>query len=50
LVAVESCNRPADHMAARKVLARKLPLTPEQASEPDFNLKAYEASIPAASS
>nr|WP_315242964.1 FAD-dependent oxidoreductase [uncultured Albidiferax sp.] len=49
LVAVESCNRPADHMAARKILARKLPLTPEQASVPDFNLKAYEASIPAAS-
>lgn len=44
LVAVESCNRPADHMAARKVLARAAPLTSQQAAEPGFDLKAYEAS------
>lgn len=44
LVAVESCNRPADHMAARKVLARANTLTPEQASAPDFDLKAFEVS------
>ena len=43
LVAVESCNRPADHMAARKVLARAARLTAEQVSAPDFDLKAYEA-------
>src|SRR5207249_2250702 len=43
LVAVESCNRAADHMAARKLLARTSALTPAQAAEPGFDLKAYEA-------
>ena len=43
LVAVESCNRPADHMAARKVLSRANQLTAELASAPDFDLKAFEA-------
>ena len=43
LVAVESCNRPADHMAARKLLARATPLSPAQAAAPGFELKAFEA-------
>lgn len=43
LVAVESCNRPVDHMAARKVLSRANQLTAEMASAPDFDLKAFEA-------
>lgn len=43
LVAVESLNRPADHMAARKILARPALLTPAAASEPGFDLKAWEA-------
>lgn len=43
LVAVESCNRPADHMAARKLLSRPNQLTAELASAPDFDLKAFEA-------
>ncbi|UZG46075.1 NAD(P)/FAD-dependent oxidoreductase [Caldimonas thermodepolymerans] len=43
LVAVESCNRTSDHMAARKLLARHTDLRPEQASEPGFDLKAFEA-------
>ena len=43
LVAVETANRTADHMAARKLLARATPLTPEQAAEPGFELKAFEA-------
>lgn len=43
LIAVESCNRPADHMAARKVLSRTPQLTPAQAAEPGFDLKAFEA-------
>ena len=43
LIAVETANRAADHMAARKILARAAPLTPEQAAEPGFELKAYEA-------
>lgn len=42
LIAVETANRPADHMAARKILARAPTLTPEQAAEPGFELKAYE--------
>jgi len=42
LIAVESTNRPPDHMAARKLLARGTPLTVEEASAPGFELKAYE--------
>ncbi|MDY0748131.1 FAD-dependent oxidoreductase [Paucibacter sp. R3-3] len=43
LIAVETANRTADHMAARKLLTRNTPLTPAQAREPGFELKAYEA-------
>lgn len=43
LIAVESVNRPLDHMASRKILARGPSLTPAQAAEPGFELKAYEA-------
>ncbi|MBQ1762236.1 MAG: FAD-dependent oxidoreductase [Aquincola sp.] len=43
LIAVESVNRPLDHMASRKILARGPSLTPSQAAEPGFELKAYEA-------
>lgn len=42
LVAVESVNRPADHMAARKILARPDAPTAVQAREPGFELKAWE--------
>jgi 3-phenylpropionate/trans-cinnamate dioxygenase ferredoxin reductase subunit len=42
LIAVETSNRTPDHMAARKLLARATALTPAQASEPGFDLKAYE--------
>jgi 3-phenylpropionate/trans-cinnamate dioxygenase ferredoxin reductase subunit len=49
LVAVETANRTADHLVARKLLLRAAPLTPEQAGEPGFDLKAYEvATRPAA--
>lgn len=43
LVAVESVNRPMDHMAARRLLARgaRLP-SPADAAIPDFELKAWE--------
>ncbi|WP_205754366.1 FAD-dependent oxidoreductase [Arthrobacter sp. CAU 1506] len=47
LTAVESVNQPADHMAARRLLAAGLPLTPEQAADPDFDLKAYSKQQPA---
>ena len=43
LVAVESCNRPADHMAARKLIARHTPLSAVEASAAGFDLKAFEA-------
>lgn len=40
LSAVESVDRPADHMAARRLLAAGKTLTPEQAADPGFDLKA----------
>lgn len=43
LVAVESCNRMGDHMAARKILSRAPRLTAAQASAEGFDLKAWEA-------
>lgn len=43
LVAVESCNRPADHMAARKLIARHTRLSPAEARAAGFDLKAFEA-------
>ncbi|MDE1164391.1 MAG: FAD-dependent oxidoreductase [Pseudomonas sp.] len=43
LVAVESCNRMGDHMAARKILARAPRLTAVQAAAEGFDLKAWEA-------
>ena len=39
LVAVESVNRPADHMAARRLLAADAPVTPAQAADLQFDLK-----------
>ena len=41
LVGVESVNRPADHMAARRLLAGEPAVTPEQAADPSFDLKAH---------
>ena len=40
LVAVESVNSPADHMAARKLIGGGVELTQEQAGDPAFDLKA----------
>lgn len=40
LCAVESVNRPADHMAARKLLTRRTPLSREQVLRPGFDLRA----------
>ncbi len=39
LVAVESVNRPADHMIARRIIAGALPLTPAQAGDLAFDLR-----------
>lgn len=42
LVAIESCNRPGDHLAGKKILSRPPELTVTEASSPDFDLKAWE--------
>jgi 3-phenylpropionate/trans-cinnamate dioxygenase ferredoxin reductase subunit len=40
LVGVESVNRAADHVFGRKILGLNRSITPEQAADPDFDLKA----------
>ncbi|MCC2104673.1 MAG: pyridine nucleotide-disulfide oxidoreductase, partial [Hyphomicrobiales bacterium] len=37
---VESVNRAADHMIARRLIAAGAPLSPEEAADPAFDLKA----------
>ncbi|WP_345817318.1 FAD-dependent oxidoreductase (plasmid) [Paraburkholderia sp. PREW-6R] len=39
LAAVESVNRPADHIAARKLLAANAPVSPAHAADPQFDLR-----------
>ncbi|MBT2538985.1 NAD(P)/FAD-dependent oxidoreductase [Arthrobacter sp. ISL-69] len=39
LTGVESVNSPAEHMAARKILEQRLPLTPELVMDADFDPK-----------
>ncbi|MEV7612583.1 FAD-dependent oxidoreductase [Streptomyces sp. NPDC089799] len=41
LVAVESVNRPADHMSARRILTGGIPLTPWDAATEGFTLRAH---------
>ena len=41
LVAVDSINCPADHIAARKLLAARSRLTPEQAADEGVDLKSF---------
>ncbi|MET9819500.1 oxidoreductase C-terminal domain-containing protein [Streptomyces sp. NPDC006355] len=41
LTAVESVNHPADHMAARRLLAAGVALSPSQAAAPGFDLKPF---------
>ncbi|WP_428029085.1 NAD(P)/FAD-dependent oxidoreductase [Ancylobacter sp.] len=43
LTAIESVNRPADHMLGRRLLAGTPTLTPEQASDEGFELKSLLA-------
>nr|WP_253865771.1 FAD/NAD(P)-binding oxidoreductase [Prauserella halophila] len=45
LVAVESLNRPADHMAARRLLAEGRSPAPEQLADPDFSLKTFARAL-----
>ncbi|PXY23449.1 pyridine nucleotide-disulfide oxidoreductase [Prauserella coralliicola] len=49
LVAVESLNRPADHMAARRLLADRRSPAPDQLDDPDFTLKAFARTLAPAS-
>jgi 3-phenylpropionate/trans-cinnamate dioxygenase ferredoxin reductase subunit len=46
LVAVESVNSPADHLAARRLLGAGRQLTPDDAADPAFDLKAYSRAAP----
>ncbi len=39
LIAVDSMNRPADHLAARKMLAAGISIRAEQAADISFDLK-----------
>ena len=39
LAAVETINRPGDHMAARRIIGAKLPLSPAQAASLEFDLR-----------
>jgi 3-phenylpropionate/trans-cinnamate dioxygenase ferredoxin reductase subunit len=39
LVCVETLNRPADHMLARRLLAQRIPVTPQQAADVTFDLR-----------
>jgi 3-phenylpropionate/trans-cinnamate dioxygenase ferredoxin reductase subunit len=41
LIGVESVNRPADHMAARRLLEGDPGLAPDEAADPDYDLKAH---------
>lgn len=43
LLGVESVNRPADHLAARKLLDAEAPLDPACAADPEFDLRGYAA-------
>ncbi len=42
LVAVESLNRPSDHMAARRLLAAGRTVPFDEATKPGFDLRAYQ--------
>lgn len=47
LVAIDSVNRPGDHLVGRKLIANGTPLTPEQAADLSVDLKAL--ALPAGS-
>ena len=45
LIGIESVNRPADHIAGRRLLAAGPALTPQQAADTDYDLKAHAAAV-----
>ena len=50
LIAIDSINRPLDHMMGRKLIANRVRLTPEQASDESVDLKQLASSSGAAHS
>jgi 3-phenylpropionate/trans-cinnamate dioxygenase ferredoxin reductase subunit len=46
LAAVETVNRPGDHMAARRIIGAGLPLSAEQAGDSDFDLRRFATAAP----
>ena len=46
LAGIESVNRPADHAQARRILAAGRPVTPEQAADEGFDLRAAATARP----
>jgi 3-phenylpropionate/trans-cinnamate dioxygenase ferredoxin reductase component len=47
LLGIESINRPADHAQARRLLAAGRQVTPQQAADPNFDLRAAAMARPA---
>ena len=47
LIGVESVNQTADHVVARRLLAGDPKLTPEQAADESYDLRAHARSLPA---
>jgi 3-phenylpropionate/trans-cinnamate dioxygenase ferredoxin reductase component len=39
LAVVESINKPADHMAARRLIGEGIPLSPAEAADASFDLR-----------
>jgi 3-phenylpropionate/trans-cinnamate dioxygenase ferredoxin reductase subunit len=48
LLGVESVNRPADHMIARRLLAKGIGIAPDEAADPGLDLKARATELLAA--
>jgi 3-phenylpropionate/trans-cinnamate dioxygenase ferredoxin reductase subunit len=48
LVCVETLNRAADHMLARRLLSNHVRVTPQQAADMNFDLKSLLPPPPAA--
>lgn len=46
LIGVESVNRPADHVVARRLLAGEPELAPEQAADESYDLRAHARRLP----
>ena len=46
LAGIESINRPGDHMFGRRLLGAGASITPDEAADPAFDLKARLGSLP----